>query len=501
MATQIHTELEKLAGNNPAAYMSVYFVEILTLRTALIAIQKITGREIPVGQRVLSARLEGADFSQNPIGNAQLVKFQNALPNQIGLTLNADLTVKVRVFITGDATKLISTVTVDVTNLMIRGSYAANTLSFEGLDFSSSTAVAREPDADTLLKNAGVDPLEAARVEGLIAYSSVNTALSSSLAQRKDISLSEVYPAFDFGTSAKLEPLVSGTFLAIIPSEFTRVENAACKCADGPSLGVSGSSNTITVPGNPKVGTQIGAVRIGGPIPQHVDPLKDFGKRYQGSGEAGVYLPRVAYEGLTVQAMPAIQVHASDDGFIGFDAYATVGFSGFSVSLDAVNGGINVSVNMNLSIQTICTCNIGCGVRLPIGYAIIQPSVGSQASLKMGFYPAVDSSGLVQLKTALLDVDMGSYVAVIIGVGTALKIIGVTAWIGFLVDVVLSAVVSAELPGDLTDAVKKYLGQNQWTLLNFGSLAKSTYSGAAFTFAAPFDVDGDTMLASIKIER
>jgi hypothetical protein len=449
---------------------------------------------------VLSARLEGADFSQNPIGNARLVKFPNALPNQIGLTLNADLTVKVQIFITSDPTKLISTLTINVKGLMVRGSYAANILSFEGLDFSSKAAIVREINADTLLQNAGIDPLEAARVEGLIAYSAVNTAINASLAQRKDVSLSEIYPAFDFGASAKLEPLVSGTFLAIIPSEFTRVESAACKCADGPSLGVSGSSNTITVPANPKVGTQIGTVQVGGPIAQKVDPLKDFGKRYQGDGEAGVYLPRTAYDGLTVQAMPAIMVHASDDGFIGFDAYATVGFSGFSAALDAANGGIIVSVNMNLSIQTICTCNIGCGIRLPIGYAIVQPSVGSQASLKMGFYPSVDASGTVKLKAVLLDIDMGKYVAVIIGIGTALELVGVTAWIGFLIDVVLSAVVSNKLPDALTDEVKKYLGQNQWTLLNFGSLFKSTYSGV-IAFAAPFDVDNDTMLASIKLDR
>jgi hypothetical protein len=94
MATQIHTELKSLAGNNPAAYMSVSFVQMLTIQTTIISINKITGVQIPVGKQVLAARLEGANFSQDPMQHSRLTKSSNALSNQIGLTLNADLAVK-----------------------------------------------------------------------------------------------------------------------------------------------------------------------------------------------------------------------------------------------------------------------------------------------------------------------------------------------------------------------------------------------------------------------
>ena len=104
----------------------------------------------------------------------------------------------------------------------------------------------------------------------------------------------------------------------------------------------------------------------------------------------------------------------------------------------------------------------------------------------MGFYPAVDQSGTLKLKAILQDVDMGQYVAVILGIGTALKLIGVTAWIGFLIDVVLSAIVSYELPFALRDEVKKYLGQNEWPLLRFGQLLRSGH-GMGGNFSAPFD--------------
>jgi hypothetical protein len=479
--------------------MSIDFLQTLIIQRMLQSIELLKGKEIPAGQRpqLLSASLDDATFSVDPTTAARLIQ-DASVPFRIGFALNADLTVTVKVFIKGDNKKLISTLTIIATGLVVRGAYANNILSFEGMDFPPpQTTIKRDPNADQRLRDAGIDPLEAARVEGLIAYSAVNHAISSSLAQRRDISLSDVFPAFDFGTAARLVPLASGRSLGIIPSAFTRVETAACACSSGPNLSSSGSTSTISIPPNPKAGTPIGSANIGGPLPQKIDPLKDLGIRFVGSGKAGVYLPKVGYDGLTLQAMPAIQIHASDDGFIGFDAYATVAFANMSVSLDAKNGGIIVAVSLNITVQAICTLDIGCGIRLPIGEALIQPDVGSNANLQMGFYPAVDSSGTVKLKAVLQSVDMGKYVAIVIGVGAALEILGVTAWAGFLIDVVLSAVVSNKLPDALTDEVKKYLGQNEWVLLSFGDLLKTTYPRDT-ELSAPFDVDVDTLLASIS---
>jgi len=502
MSQAIHTEIKNLAGGKPAAYLAVELINALTIQRALAAIKQIRGVEIPVGQRLLSARLESGVFNSKPLDTARLVKYQNALPNQIGLKLNSALSAIVKVFVKGDASKLISTVTVVASDIMLLGSYGNNVVGFEGIDFHPVTAVTRDPLADRVLMDAGIDQLEAARVEGLIAYSAINSSIGASLAQRKELSLSDFFPAFDFGTFAQMIPLNSGKALGIIPSEFTRVESAVCKCASGPDLGVSKSGDTITVPANSQAGTALGSVTIGGPLPEGINPLSDLGRRFNGSGSAGVYMPKAAYSGLTVQAMPAISVHASDDGFIGFDAHATVGFSGLKVELDVQKGGIIVSVDMDISVQATCTLDIGCGIRLPIGYAIINAASGSAAKIEMGFYPAVDGSGTVKLTGILQNVDMGKYVAAILGVGTALEIIGVTAWIGFLVDVVLSAIVSYKLPSVLRDEVKKYLGQNEWKLISGGEMLRASYPPFD-KFSAPFDVDvdpirGDTILASVS---
>jgi hypothetical protein len=234
---------------------------------------------------------------------------------------------------------------------------------------------------------------------------------------------------------------------------------------------------------------------FGGPIKEGLDPLRAWGYRYQGDGYAGLYLPKETQQGLTVSVVPAIQVNASDDGVIGFNASGSVGFEKLGVSLDSSAGGVLVDMDMNIVVEATCDLNIGCGIRLPIGHAIIQQT-GSKAHLQMGFYPALDAQGNLKLRGTLKDVNMGSYVAIVVGIGTALKLLGVTSWIGFLIDVVLAAIISWKLPSVLRDEVKKYLGQNEWLLLRLGNLLSSTYPTGT-RFASRFDVDGNTLLASV----
>ena len=92
---------------------------------------------------------------------------------------------------------------------------------------------------------------------------------------------------------------------------------------------------------------------------------------------------------------------------------------------------------------------------------------------------------------------MGTYVAVVLGVGTALEVIGITAWIGFLIDVVLSTIVSIELPSLLRDQVGKYLANKEWVLLHFGDLLRQLPRKGRFE--APFDVDINSFLAGVDI--
>jgi hypothetical protein len=499
----IHAELQRLAGPNPGFYLSKEFVRVLVLDRFVQAISKLTGGAVVFilgEQELLATRIARATFSTAVPGENAIFIEDNNDPQSVKLELRSDLTVVAEVFIKDHPTALVSTVTVDISSLIIKGAYTKNSIIFQGLDFKSTSDVEREPGADQILQNAGVtDLLEAARIEGLIAFGAIPQALRQTIGQPRTLDLSALYPAFDLGTAAKLFPVSGGEFLAIVPSTFTINQAAVCSCAPNVPLGTSASSSTLSVPPDPQNGQLSGQITIGGPLAQTINPLTDLGPRGPGhQGVAGVYMPHKTFEGLTVEVMPAVEVHASDDGFIGFDARGFIGFSNPAVSLDAVNGVIILDVDMDISVIASCSMDMLC-FRLPIGRATITPAPGSQAHFTMGFYPAVDASGTVKLTPILRNIDMGTYVAILTDIGAALEVIGIAAWMAFLIDVVLSVIVSIEFPSVLKDQIGKYLANKEWVLLRFGDLIKQTFPSGRFE--APFDVDVDSFLASVDFSR
>jgi hypothetical protein len=500
MPVSLHSELQKLAGPNPAAYMSRRFVNYLVFDRFLKELDRFVNVEFILGdQMLLACKVTKTDFSTPPGASAEFVSDQiNPGNDAVLLELRSDLTVEVQLYVKGKPAAMISTVKVEIKDISVSGSYQNNSLTFQSVDFKPIiTPPVRDNDADQNMQDAKIDPLEATRFEGLIAYGAVPQVIRQSIGQPRTFNLVELYPAFDFGKSAKLFPVDGGESLAIVPTDFSINKDAICECKPGVPLDMKPSQSTIVVPANPQNGPLAGQITLGGPIPQNIDPMKDLGKRYaERYGLAGVYMPESTYEGLTVRVMPAVEVEAEDNGFIGFTARATVGFSKAAVSLDAARGGIILDFDLDISGHATCTLDMLC-FRLPIGYAIFQPAPGSQAHLTMGFYPAVNTDGTVQLKAILQKADMGSFTAVVAGVGAALEVIGVTAWLGFLIDTVLSLLISIKLPSALKDAIEKYLGNGEWVLLNFGDLIHQLEPTKAYPFETDFDVDTKSILASV----
>jgi hypothetical protein len=96
-------------------------------------------------------------------------------------------------------------------------------------------------------------------------------------------------------------------------------------------------------------------------------------------------MPRSTYEGLTVSVMPAIAVEASDDGFIGFDAEATIAFSQPAVTLDSVKGGIVLDFDMDISVNEHATWT-SYVFAFQLG-GIHQPRSREQCASHSGFLP------------------------------------------------------------------------------------------------------------------
>lgn len=497
MSVPLHHEIKAIARSLPAAYLSKEFLEALTSDRLLDSIARVSGNPINTGTGVLAAKLQSAVF----VGGLQptFTRVPGMPASEVAFSLNSTLKVEVQILIAADLTALVSTVHVELSDISLRVTAQDNLLIADNAVFTPTPSVSREPNAEALLQAQGIDVTEASRVEGHIAYGVVTSALASALSQRRTIPLASLFPALDFGSFLRLEPVDNGAKVAIIPSSGVLSAQAACKCASGPDLGMTpGDVTALPVPANPGVNDQIGSVTIGGPLPQNVDPLRDLGPRQSGTGELGVYLPASTQEEMTVEAMPAILIHASDNGFIGFDARATVGFKNVRMRLDAATAGMIVEMDMDLSIDAICNMDMGKGLRLPIGWALVTPAQGSHASLRLGFYPVVIGSE-IRLRAVLHDIDTGQYVAIILGVGTALEILGVTAWIGFLIDVVLATVVSVNLPGALKKAIQKYMGTKEWRLIDASEAL--VIKNIKRPGVERHDVDGDTLLVSYGLSE
>jgi hypothetical protein len=380
----------------------------------------------------------------------------------------------------------------------MRGTYHDNVITFQGLDFTPKTTPQREPGAERLLEAAGIDVVEAARVEGVLAYSAINVCIGLCLGEPREFALSRLFPTFDFGATARLEPVENGSKLGIIPSEMTLRRSAVCDCERGPDISTSPGRVDKTIPANPVAGAELGKVKIGGPVPQGIDPMRDLGRRYQGTGAAGLYLSqpvlRVLLDGLTITR--PIEIPRKDT-VIQIEPNGNVKFSNISLGLDMVRGGIDVRADVNIDVSASLWLNLGCGNRAPIGLAGLVTL--RKATITIGFYPAVDSSGALILKGVLLDADMGDYLFLLLEfVGGGLIAAGIV--LGVLIDLVLSLIVSALLPDLLKKEIQKYLGSHEWLLLDIAKELKERY-GVGIQFSAPFDVDGTSLLASIAWAR
>ena len=497
--TAIHQELQALAIDNPAGYISKDLFSHFTLDKLIDTGNRMKGIKIVAGNGQLSTSLREIKWDTTKPKTTSLVAPRKAaFPNaEVDLEISPSFEVIFDVFITKSPNDKISEVILKFDNVRVKVRAENNTLIFEGSDFDVKRNIIRFVDAENLLMANGIEPIEASYVEGHLGYGVISQAVSASISKRHEIPLETVFSYVNFGKSIKLAILQNGKFLGIIPTDKVSINSTACcRCSDGNELSLSETdlSKIDRQPPAAIPNTELGTVIIGGPVAENKNPLTDFGPRLIGDGEVGTYIPLSFSEKMIGEPMPSITFPVQDDsGTIGYNGRATVAFINSKVTYDLIGGGILLDLDLDISVSAYCDFEVFKGLRLPIGWAVVLPKTGKMGSIQMGFYPSIDSSTL-KLKGALNKCDMGEYVAVVIGVGTALEIIGVTAWLGFLIDVVLSGILSYGLPITMKKEISKYMANREWKLIDglpVLNLMQKMYP------RAPFDVDIKSLLASV----
>lgn len=489
----IHEELAALSGNKPAGYLSLRPLAELTLKRLDKTVCLLRNKEIKAGDKVLSASLSALDWDAPTHVEFSTPNDPVFLNQEVDILIKQPFVVTVNIFVAGEPESIISKISVNISDARAHIRAENNVLILEGADFESSIRIERTPNSEALLTASNIDPLEASRVEGHLAYGVISETVALSLAKRTEIQLSEIFPVVDFGTTIELIILQDGRALGIIPKETVSISTQYhCDCSSGPDLDFSRTNTDVTSKDDVDINDEIAVISIGGPVAEDKDPMQDFGRRSRGwDGQSGLYIPLEFASSLVGSAMPAVKIKASDNGTIGYQAEANVGFHNFRVDFDLNGGGILLDIELDISISAYCDLKLSKGTRLPIGWAVIKPT--SRANIQMGFYPAISKDGVISLKSTLKRADMGRYVAVVIGIGSALAIFGVTSWIGFLIDVVLSNILSHQLPIELRKVIRKHLGSKEWKLLDGLPL---TNNSDPWNPRSLFDVTSESLLVT-----
>ncbi len=462
----VHQELQSGGGPTVAAYVDLDILTPFIFSRIKNAVTLLSGKAIASGSQTggLSAILQSADFTpvNPPTAAAPWVPPSGVPsgPGKITLSINGDFAIKLTIVPTNHPDQVISDVQLTLTGIETVVSASADFLSLDDFDFTTTSTITRIDDG-TILHEHSIDPVEANRVEGLLGYGVVPSAAKAIFRGTPGIKLSDLYPSVHFEGAVNLAPLSTRNAIGIFPSKISLLQNTVCACAHNGSVKTQ-PGHVAESGGAPTVGSSVGTVQIGGPI---ADPNIPLGSRRDGAGPVGLYVPEPVYRQMaTATVMPGIVITAKDDGFIGWDARASVGFTNLGVDLDRAKGGILVNIGLDIGITAEATIDIGCGLRGFLGAAIINPR--GQSNIQIGLYPALSANGNVMLATALNSVSISDFDVIVIGIGELISLVGgLSWWVGFLIDVILAQIIRVGLPYALRNAIVSAMSQYSWNLI------------------------------------
>jgi hypothetical protein len=144
-----------------------------------------TNKLIPAGSGQLSATLHDVVWAGAATASLAVPTSPVNPDVEVDILISSNFDVFVDIFISGDETKTISQIKFSISNARAHMRAESNVLLIEGSEFKTQRSISRLHGADALLAAAGIDPLEAAYVEGHIGYGVVSQAVANALGQKQ----------------------------------------------------------------------------------------------------------------------------------------------------------------------------------------------------------------------------------------------------------------------------------------------------------------------------
>jgi len=466
---RVFPEISAFASGKMAVYVGASSLSNLALTSFRTALATTVGNTIALGVRPFVVR---CDSATTPAGNAGDIATAFEV-NGRDISLKAvgpiNVAFSLGVVDAAQTLKVLTTLSLEIRDLAFTIDVAADKLMVSAGNAQwQPQAPLREPDFDATVAAYGLDPVTTTRVEGMLLYSGIVSAITKTLSTPQQVDLSRLFPSIAFQGSIQYGVSSDDRYLFLTATAGVVFNKHGCDCVEflggiGPVEGGKGqlAAGAPRVPGN---GDAVGTVTIGGPTPI-ADPTPLLGRRANGQGDSGVYMPNSVAESIAQGPYPAVRIDLSDNGFIGWKAVGVVDFNGIAFTPDPARGRFYVDITFRVEVYGSVNVDLGKLGKVRVTEFSAEQAGPGANSVRIGFYIVLGRDGLY-LKPVLEDVSFGDF-EVFLRLGTLVgtPFGGWGAVIGFIFDVVLSKIIGSQIPLHLDLELRKYMAKEMFPLV------------------------------------
>ncbi len=455
----LHSAVEGLATDRGAMVLSDQFLNSAVLNSLRKAAFRLKGFYVETLHPKVTARFDGISISERDLK----VELVSAGADKYNLHITPAFELNLTLFVTGDPTKIFSTVTFKVPELdveviprftLIELSPIPPTITAE----FPATPVATRDDA---IKDSKIVIEDLLRVEGSFAYGTGTRLVLSALGKMPPIDLCEIFPTISF--SGKLELKNSGSSLVVIPEQFDLKAFSGC-----PQEGVIQGFKVF--PQNPtRTGDSLTYVMQYG-IPQ----AKPVQKPNQNVPVVALYMPRPLLQARFGAVAPAVTYRDRDNGFIGYDLQLTAAIKGIEVSIDEQQGALNLLLSFSAYGSLVADIDLPTVGRVKLAEARFEmPENNGVGDIRAVLRLGIDSGARVLLLTEFGGANLGKAKVDIELFSKYLGMAGGAAAVyGLIIDGVLGKIISHNLPGLIYETIENSLNSKFFVLADFKGISK-----------------------------
>ncbi|GAB4072244.1 hypothetical protein KHC28_01275 [Ancylobacter sonchi] len=500
----LHHEIAGIAKENSAIYVGKQTVENLSLVAIRDQISRLVGNRIKVvsdnfystlrsANTILGGAIKDLDYKFHLQGTTVYLSAVGGLKLTVEYGCVDEQT---------QADVKLGEIEMIVKEMSIKIDISPSTLVCNPSTATFIPSINREGNFDDILDNANVDRDLAVRVEGTLAYSSIQTMIASMLRDTYAISFISLFPGIVLKGNLNIHVIGAQSTILIVPSAgIARAPGSVCECADvGDGIGENkpGSTNvTSNDLGN------VGTIEIGGPTAPNPSSVP-LGRRSRGIGDTGFYFPNLVAKKIVEGPFPLVRVDLSQGGTLKWNAHGVVDFKYNANWFDDALGATLVRL-MSFPGDTTFAGNLEVDLGKLGTYKASEFVAHQQpgpCEIKIALYPVL-RDGTIVFKPVVQSIAIADFYVQITFMSIWASYFGpLGSIIGFIVDMIIGRMVAHNIPIELRRALNNYMSNAAWKIMDVSYWEKLSQQSKRYTPnpVVLTDVLPDSMLISAKFD-